>query len=414
MEIKTICHYSAFDAMMNIDNDATRKMHNKSRTNAHPSVVIVHDYITQRGGAERVLLELVRAFPGATVVTSLYRPEATFPEFADVPIVTLGLNRVRFLRNNHRNAFPVLAPAFSWAQVKADVVICSSSGWAHGIRSTGNKIVYCYAPARWLYQAPTYLGKGNEGNEAWWRASDRKGRIRHHSISATGLRALAPILRRWDQRAAQSANFYVTSSSFVADAIRKTYGIDPRILPPPPALTPDGPMQEVVGIDPGYLLCVARLLPYKNIEVVVRSAHVRTGRRLIVVGEGPCRRDLERLAGANVRFLSNLCDEQLRWLYCHATALVSAAHEDYGLTPLEAASFGVPSVVLRAGGFLDTVVDGKTGVFFDRVEPKAIEEALNHLATLSLDRDTMINHADRFSAAHFRAELVAMVAGALS
>ena len=124
-------------------------------------VRLVHDYLTQRGGAERVVLSLARAFPGAPLHTSLYEPATTFPSSARVDVRPTPLNRLAPLRRDHRLALPLLAPAFSRLRIDADVVVCSSSGWAHGARVTGRKIVYCHTPARWLYQADRYLrGRG--------------------------------------------------------------------------------------------------------------------------------------------------------------------------------------------------------------------------------------------------------------
>ena len=117
-----------------------------------PQVAIAHDYLTQRGGAERVVLAMLRAFPGATVHTLLYDPEGTFPEFREAHVVTSPLNRLGPLRRDHRLALPLLAPSFSRLEIAADVVVCSSSGWSHGARVEGRKVVYCHTPARWLYQ----------------------------------------------------------------------------------------------------------------------------------------------------------------------------------------------------------------------------------------------------------------------
>ena len=122
------------------------------------TVAIVHDYLTQRGGAERVVLSMMKAFPEAPVHTSLFHPEGTFPEFGTADVRMSHLDRFGVLRRNHRLAIPLLAPAFSTRRVDAEVVLCSSSGWAHGVRTTGRKIVYCYTPPRWLYdQADLYL-----------------------------------------------------------------------------------------------------------------------------------------------------------------------------------------------------------------------------------------------------------------
>ena len=120
-------------------------------------VVLVHDYLTQRGGAERVALVLTHAFPEAPLVTSLYDPLATYPEFRLAHVEPLPVNRLSVLRHNHKVALPLLAPSFSAVTVNADVVVCSSSGWAHGIRTDGRKLVYCHTPARWLYEREDYL-----------------------------------------------------------------------------------------------------------------------------------------------------------------------------------------------------------------------------------------------------------------
>jgi hypothetical protein len=121
-------------------------------------VALAHDYITQRGGAERVALAMARAFPASALHTALYDPEGTFPEFSTVDVRTMPINRSRMLRRHHRLALPFLAKAVSEYHVDADVLLASSSGWAHGIPTRGRKVVYCHAPARWLYQADRYAG----------------------------------------------------------------------------------------------------------------------------------------------------------------------------------------------------------------------------------------------------------------
>src|ERR1700719_2772719 len=127
------------------------------------AVAIVHDYLTQRGGAERVVLAMHRAFPAAPIYTSLYEPDLTFPEFRDVDVRPSYLNRSQFLRRQHRLALPLLPHAFSTLEVDAKVVLCSSSGFAHGIHTTGTKLVYCYSPARWLYKRADYFRKIQDG-----------------------------------------------------------------------------------------------------------------------------------------------------------------------------------------------------------------------------------------------------------
>src|ERR1019366_3054845 len=135
----------------------------------------------------------------------------------------------------------------------------------------------------------------------------------------------------------------------------------------------------------GYFLCIARLLPYKNVQVIAEAVGLVPGARLVIVGDGPARSDIEAIAGPNVRFLGQVDDTTLRWLYRNSLALVSASFEDYGLTPLEAACFGRPSVVLRAGGFLDTVVEGETGIFFDTTVIDDVARAMDRATKHSWD-----------------------------
>ncbi len=345
-------------------------------------VAIAHDYLTQRGGAERVVLSMMKALPDAPLHTAFFQPVDTFPAFADADIRTLALNRIEVLRRHHRLAFPLLAPAFSTHTIDADVVLCSSSGWAHGVRATGRKIVYCYSPARWLYQGDRYLG-------------DRR------SLTRCGLGAMRPALVRWDRRQARSASGYITLSTVVRDRIRETYGIDAEVLPPPHTIDVTGPQRPPAGIEPGFLLCVSRLLAYKNVDAVVTAFRQLPRERLVVVGTGPERERLQQLAGTNVRFLGAVDDDGLRSLYATCRAVVSASYEDYGLTPLEAAAFGKPSVVLRGGGFLDTVVEGRTGTFFDVPEPSEIAGAVRAMLTASWPVADLHAHADRYDEAGF-------------
>lgn len=354
--------------------------------NAGPSTAIVHDHLVQLGGAERVVLELSAALPGAPVHTALYDPDHTYPELARLPIRPSPLNRITPLRRHHRLALPLLAPVFSALRTDVDVTVCSSAGWAHGVRTRGAKVVFWHAPARWLY-GPAYLRAGSVG--------DRVARV------------LAGPLRRWDTAGVRDVDVHLANSTAVAERLAAIYGVNAEVLHPPPGLAPDGPEEPVPGLEPGFLLCVNRLLPYKHVDRVVQAA---AGRPLVVVGRGPDRDRLGALAGPGVRFLERVPDARMRWLYRNATLVVSAAIEDYGLVPLEAAALGTPAVVLAAGGFRDTVVEGRTGCFFERPEPACIAAAIARALRHRWDRDTLAAHAAGFAPEAFRARIRAVVA----
>jgi glycosyltransferase involved in cell wall biosynthesis len=322
-----------------------------------PKVALVHDYLVNRGGAERVFLAITRAFPEAQVYTSLYYQEETFPEFAAVRPHTLPIDRITFLHRHHRLALPILAQSFSNLRIHADIAICSSSGWAHGCFVDGLKVVYCYTPAHWLYETKHYLGHRNP--------------IRNAALSM-----LRRNLLSWDRRAAASANHYLATSTVIRDRIWAAYGVEAEIVPPPVTLDPGGPMLPVKGLGDDFFLCVARLLPYKNVGDVIAAFATHPHERLVVVGEGPEMSSLRRHTPPNVRLVGTVTDAQLRGLYAASAAVIAAGYEDFGLTPLEAAAFGKPAIVLRWGGYLDTVIDGETGVFFDEPEPQQIKKAL--------------------------------------
>jgi glycosyltransferase involved in cell wall biosynthesis len=352
-------------------------------------VAIVHDYLTQRGGAERVVLAMSRAFPDAPIYTSLYDPDGTFPEFRDLDVRTSVLQRIPGLARRHRLGLPLYAPVFSRMKVDADVVLCSSSGWAHGVRCDGPKVVYCYNPARWLYQADEY-----EGGGSW--------------VGRVAIKPLRQVLVRWDRSAALSADAYLTSSSIVAKRIQRSYGIEACLVPPPPALLPGGRTTAVAGIEPGFVLCVSRLLPYKNVHRIVEAFQALPKHRLVVLGDGPLRETLAAAAGDNVTLLQNASDDELHWLYDNCLGLVAASREDFGLTPLEAASFGKPSAVLRWGGFLDTMTD-ETAVFFEDPTPLEIARAIEALVTRQWDSAAIEQRAALFDERHFADHVARLV-----
>lgn len=327
------------------------------------------------------MVAMVRQFPGSELFTSVYVPEL-YPEFAGVRVTTSVLDRVRPLARHYRAALPLLPMAWGRMQVRdADVVICSTTGWAHGIRSEVPKIAYCNNPARWLYQRGDYTST--------------------RSAYRLPLAVLSPWLRRWDQRAAASCELYIGNSSAVAARIEQIYRRDAWVVWPPTTFDAGGPQRAIGGVDDGFVLCVSRLLGYKNVASVVAAAKLMPGVRWLLVGDGPMRAELERSAPPNLLMTGALADDQLRWAYHHCAGLVSASFEDFGLTPVEAACCGKPSALLRAGGFIDTCIEGVNGVFFDEPAPRSIADGVRQLLEAKWVGDAIVATADRFSEQRF-------------
>ena len=369
-------------------------------------VAIAHDYLTQRGGAERVVLAISRAFPDAPIYTLLFDPPGTYPEFTQRDIRVSPVNKFRSLRKHHRAALPVLPFAARSIHVDADVVVSSSSGWAHGFSASGAKLVYCYSPARWLYMPDVYLGSETQ------------------LVKRAALAAMSRYLRSWDRKSALSCRRYLAISSVVKQRIADAYDIDATVLPAPVGMSGNETAQAVPELfnsardgdrdSQSFYLCISRLLPYKNVEQVVR-AFATLDRKLVLVGRGPEADRIQRMKTDNVVMLSDLTDAQMVWLYQHCRAVIAASYEDYGLTPIEAGVWGRPSVVLRWGGFLDTVVEDVTGVFFDEPDPVSIIRAIERLEQMPVDEEKIRSSMQRFTEAQFidalRAEVNTILEG---
>lgn len=356
-----------------------------------PGVVIVHDHLVQCGGAERVVLAMLDAFPDAPIITAFYEPDLTYPEFGDADVRPMAINRSRLLRHNHRVALPFLPRAFGALQVDADVVVCSSAGWAHGVQALGHKVAYWHRPARWLYQPDAYLASRG-------------------MLSRAGLGLMRQSLLRWDRRAAATVERHVANSKAVAETVASVYESDSIVLPPPVALDPSGPQVEVPGLAPGYYLCVARLVGGKNVDAVLEAFASLPGERLVVVGDGDDRESLAAAAPPGAQFLGQVSDVAvMRWLYDNCAGLVAAGYEGFGLTPVEAGAFGRPSAVLRWGGYLDSMEEGRTGVFFDRPEAGLVAAAVRELAAREWSAVAIKAAYERYSLSSFVARMQAVV-----
>jgi glycosyltransferase involved in cell wall biosynthesis len=343
------------------------------------TVALTHDYLNQRGGAERVVLELAAMWPQAPIYTSLYRAGSTFPEFRDYDVRTTVLDHAP-VDGRFRCLFALFPAAFrALGTLPQDVVISSSSGWAHGVitRTDAFHAVYCHTPARWLY-ADEHLGAS-------------KARI-----VAT---PLLGAMRRWDRRAAGRADLYIANSEQVRERIRLQYGVDAPVIYPPVDVDRFRPRPRGER-----LLVVSRLLPYKRVDAIVDAA-TSAGIGLDVVGLGPALADLERRSGATVTFHGRLPDEDVTALMESCRTFVLPGKEDFGMTPVEANAAGKPVVALGQGGALESLVDGVTGTFFASHDADDVLDAIRRCDAISTSPEEIARLARRFSPEVFRQRL---------
>lgn len=352
-------------------------------------VAICHDYLTQRGGAERVVLTLAEAFDRPPIHTALFEPRGTYPEFAELDVRPGPLDRIAAVRQHHRWSLPLMAWSFGRVVSDADVTVCSSSGWAHGVSATGRKVVYCHSPARWLYRPDNYLEHFGQG-------------------ARLALRGARRWLLSWDQAAMQTADVIVANSTTIAHQVGEVYGRECEVVPPSSPLMNPGPVEDVHDLAPNFVLCVSRLLGYKHLDLLIDVARMLSHRHFVVVGDGPHEEHLVKNAPSNIRWMGVVDDARLRWCYQNCDLLLSTSEEDFGLTPLEAAAYGRPSVVPRSRGYLDHVAERVTGLFHDGSRERC-SEAIEETMTRVWDTDQIVAQSRLFGSDVFVKQMQSIV-----
>lgn len=336
-------------------------------------VALVHDYLTQRGGAERVFELLCKRYPNADIFTSVYDPERTI-ELGDRLVQTTVLQNIPGAKKYFRLMAPFYFPAFRALDLKDyDLIISSSTSFAKAVRKKpGTRhICFCHNVTRFLWDTQTYLREYGDY------------RVFHHLIDK-----VFKILREADLAYSQEPDLYIANSSIVARRIQEIYSKQAIVI--------NYPIDKNKFIfsnkKSNFYLVSARLISYKRIDIIVEAFNW-LGWPLLITGDGPERKRLESKALKNIRFLGHISDEKRSDLMSTACAVIVAALEDYGLVPVEANASGTPVIAYGAGGVLDTQIPGQTGVFFKRQTPEALQSALLNANEIAWDYEKIRNHA---------------------
>ena len=341
-------------------------------------LAIVHDFLSQAGGAERMVLELARMFPDAPIYTSFYVNESTYPEFAAADIRTSRLQG-RIHADRFRSAvlrYPGAFRSFDLSQFEA--VLVSTSAFAHHVVHH-RTFVYWHTPPRFLYETSAY------------DLSRLKRRLAGLAL---------PLLRAADRRAAIRHRSYAANSAGTARRLRAVYGRESRIIHPPlwtghlPSRPPPSPPRP-------RGLVVSRLLPYKSIDVAIRAC-ASAGIPLTIVGEGPDEARLRSEGGAGVQFLGRLPDAELADVFADHSVVLVPGREDFGYLPLEANYSGRPVVALASGGSLETVVDGITGRLVEGTDEHSWASALREVHERAWSPEALRKATERFQTGAFQ------------
>lgn len=345
-------------------------------------VALVHDYLTQRGGAERVFELLCKYHPEADIFTSLYDPERTI-DLGDRAVKTTFLQNIPGASKYFRLLAPLYFSAFRALDLTDyDLIISSSSSFAKSVRKRpgAKHICFCHNVTRFLWDTRTYLRE--------------YGTYRRFS---TVLERVFQWMREVDLKYAQEPDLYIANSSTVAERIKRLYGKPAIVINFPIDSKKFAFSQE----KDDFFLTSTRLISYKRTDVIVEAFNW-LGLPLLITGDGPERKRLEARAMDNVRFLGHVSDEERTYLMAKTQAVVVAALEDYGLVPVEANASGTPVIAYGAGGVLDTQIPGKTGILFQRQTPDAIHAALLDATQTQWDYQEIREHAlANFSEAAF-------------
>lgn len=356
-------------------------------------VALVHEYLVQYGGAEKTLEALRENFPKAPIYTLLYNSKKMAGRFSDAEIRTSFLQKFPFAKNHHRLFFPMLMPMaieqFDFSYY--DLVISDSASFAKGIitKPHTKHICYCHTPTRFVW----------DGCQKY---------IQEEFSYPRFLKKFVPLginyVRIWDAAAAQRPDYIIANSNFVASRVKKYYNRDAQVIYPP--VDVKNIQNSITPKDEGYFLIVSRLLSNKNTELAVEVFN-KLRLPLKIIGDGPLYKKLKKIAGANVEILGFVSDEKKIEILAGCSAFIFPMEEDFGITQIEAMAAGKPIIALRAGGALEIVEEGKTGVFFDYPNLESLEEGIKKFLSEQNSFDSRIiqEYARKFDKEMFKVQM---------
>jgi glycosyltransferase involved in cell wall biosynthesis len=355
---------------------------NIMQTSGHNKLAIVHDFLIQMGGAERVVAIMSEAFPEAPIYTSVVDYDNLFDEFKHVKIFSTWMQNIPYIQRYFKYYYLLYPIAFRLStKISGEIVWVSSSGFSKWskFKPKQNVFCYCHTPPRYFWQAKTYLK--NEIANSYLR----------NIIYYTTI-----VLRYFDYFRAKEIDYFIANSNNVRKKIELFYGRNSKVIYPPVNI-------NRFSIDKskndGYFLIVSRLVGYKNIDLAVR-AFSQNGKRLIVVGKGPDGKRLRKIAANNVEFRGYISDFEITKLLQNCSALIFPGEEDFGITPVEAQACGKPVLALGKGGALETIENTKTGLFFDN-SIQSLNDTIAKFEKTMWDPLVIRKNAERFDEHHF-------------
>jgi len=349
-------------------------------------VALVHDYLNQYGGAERVLEAFCEMFPDAPIYTLVYDAKLTGFAFEGRNIKTSFLQNVPFAASRHRY-FPVLMPyAIEQLDLSGyDLVLSDSGSYAKGVITKPETlhISYCHTPHRYVW--------------------DNSRKLIEEFGYPGFVKMLSPFfttyVRLWDAQAAERPDEMIANSKFVRRRIKKYYGRDAQVIYPPVNVD-----RFFIREPYDYFLMVGRMVPYKKFMLAVRVFN-KLELKLKIIGDGPERKNLEKQAGPKIEFLGLVSEPYLADYYARARALIFPQEEDFGVVAVEAMASGRPVIAYRAGGALEIIKEGEDGILFDEQTEESLIGAVQRFQNTRFDSRAIRQHAGKFDRGKFKEEI---------
>lgn len=348
------------------------------------NIALIHDWLTNNAGAEKVLFEISELFPGAPIYTSVYDQNGAKP-FSKKTVITSFLQKYPLIKKHREMLVPLTPFVFEQFDLKKfNLVISNTTMAAKGVLTKPNAlhICYCHTPSRYLWE-PEVDERGSKGFFSGLRKN-----VTHK-------------MRIWDRLAADRVDYFLANSKYVADRIKKYYQKDAKVIYPPVNidLFKPGSLSSVKD----YFLFVSRLVPYKKCDLVI-DAFNDLKLPLKIIGRGPEKKRLMKKANSNIEFLGYLSDKEIKKYYQEAHAFVFAAEEDFGIVPVEAMACGRPVIAYGVGGAAETVIPNKTGILFSEQTPQCLIDSIKNFDHTKFDPKVIRDHAEKFSKERFREE----------
>jgi glycosyltransferase involved in cell wall biosynthesis len=346
-------------------------------------IAIVHDFLNQFGGAERVVSALHELYPEAPIYTSIYDERKMPDNFRKMDIRTSFMQKFPFIFKFFKAYiyfYPLAFESFDLSEY--DVILSSSSAFAKGVKKREGQLhfCYCHTPMRFV-----------------WRYDDYVKRESILPLLKEFLRQLLKPIGKWDLETAANVDYFIANSKTIAERIAQTYKRESVIINPPVETSFFKPS----GLNHDNYLVVSRLNTYKRLDIVIKAFN-KLDLPLKIIGDGPDRKNLNKIASSNISFLGKLSDQELARQLAECQALVFPGEEDFGIVPLEAMACGRPVIAYNAGGARETVIEGKTGMFFDQQDESSLIEGVKKFRFATFNKDEIRRHAETFDKEIFK------------